>query len=415
MKILFMHQNFPAQYKHLARLFGADAKNDVHFITRAKAPEIPGVKKHLYTLHREASKQLHHYLKPFETAVLYGQAAARALMTLRKSGFTPDIICAHPGWGEALYTKDIYPDVPVLGYFEFYYRARGSDVGFDPEVPVSLDDMCRVRTKNANNLLSLEGCDAGLSPTRWQRSQFPKEFLYKIARIHDGIDMTVAAPDPAARLDLPNGRTLTAGEEVVTYVARNLEPYRGFPIFMRAVEEICRRRPDCQIVIVGGDGVSYGRRLASGETYRAHMLKEVKIDPARVHFLGNVPYNRFLKVLQVSAAHVYLTYPFVLSWSMLEAMSARCLVIGSDTPPVTEVLVDGRNGLLVDFFAPKQIADRVDEVLDHKDRMADVRARAQATITERYELSMCLKKHMKLIKELASGKLPTPQKPIKAT
>ncbi|MGB8273671.1 MAG: glycosyltransferase family 4 protein [Alphaproteobacteria bacterium] len=413
MKILFMHQNMPGQYKHLARLYAADSKNDVRFVTKRKGVEIPGVKKYVYDLHREGHKALHHYLKPLEGAVLYGQAAARTLFQLKKSGFVPDVICVHPGWGEALYVKDIYGEVPLLGYFEFYYHASGADVGFDPDTPVSLDDMCRIRTKNANNLLSLECCDAGVSPTKWQRSQFPEEFLYKIARIHDGIDTKVVAPDPAARLDLPNGKTVAAGDEVVTYVARNLEPYRGFPSFMHAAEEICRRRPKCQIVIVGGDGVSYGRRLASGETYRAKMLSEVKIDPARVHFLGNVPYDRFLKVLQVSAAHVYLTYPFVLSWSMLEAMGAGCLVVGSDTPPVTEVLSDGRNGLLVDFFKPKQIADRVGEALDHKDRMAAIRTRARATVVERYDLSMCLKKHKKLIGDLAAGKLPSVKKPVK--
>ncbi|HLF58162.1 MAG TPA: glycosyltransferase family 4 protein [Alphaproteobacteria bacterium] len=413
MKIVFMHQNFPGQYKHLARMFGADGRNEVYFITKPKAIDIPGVKKLTYKLHREAQKTTHHYITPLESAVLFGQAAARALVGLKKTGFTPDVICAHPGWGESLYVKDVYPSVPLLNYFEFYYRSSGSDVGFDPEIEVSLNDNCRIRTKNTNNLLSLEGCDAGVSPTRWQRKQFPKEFLYKISLIHDGIDTEATAPDKEARLDLPNGKVLTRNDEVVTYVARNLEPYRGFPVFMRAVEEICRRRPHAQIVIVGGDGVSYGRRLPKGETYRAKALSEVKIDAARVHFLGYIPYERYLKVLKVSSAHVYLTYPFVLSWSMLEAMSAGCLIVGSDTPPVTEVLAEGKNGLLVDFFSPKQIADRVDEVLDHKDRFAILRRHARETILERYELNNCLKKHVKLIKSLADGKLPTMAKTIK--
>lgn len=413
MKIVFMHQNFPGQYKHLARVFGADPKNEVYFVSKPKSVEIPGVKKVTYKLHREPKKDMHHYVAPLESAVLFGQAAARALMELKKRGFTPDIICAHPGWGEALYTKDVYPSTPLLNYFEFYYRSSGSDVGFDPEIKIGLDDLCRIRTKNTNNLLSLESCDAGISPTRWQRKQFPKEYLYKISQIHDGIDTELCAPDKDARLELPNGKVLTRNDEVVTYIARNLEPYRGFPTFMRAVAEICRRRPNVQIVLVGGDSVSYGRRLAKGETYRAKMLAEVKIDPARVHFLGYIPYEKFLKVLKVSSAHVYLTYPFVLSWSMLEAMASGCVIIGSDTQPVTEVISDGKNGLLVDFFSPKQIADRVDEVLDHKDRMAHIRRQARETVLERYELSSCLKKHIKLIKSVADGKIPTMAKPVK--
>lgn len=413
MKIVFMHQNIPGQYKHLARFFGADAKNEVYFVTKPKAVEIAGVHKVTYKLHREPQKAIHHYVAPLENAVLFGQGAARALLELKKKGFKPDIICAHPGWGEALYVKDVYPDVPLLNYFEFYYRSSGSDVGFDRETKIDLNDFCRIRTKNTNNLLTLESCDAGVSPTRWQRKQFPKEFLYKISLIHDGIDTAVAVADKNAKLELPNGKVLTRGDEVVTYIARNLEPYRGFPTFMRAIPEICRLRPNAQIIIVGGDAVSYGRKLAKGETYRAKMLAEIKIDPARVHFLGYIPYEKFLKVLQVSAAHVYLTYPFVLSWSMLEAMSAGCLVIGSDTPPVTEVLVDGKNGLLVDFFSPKNVAERVNEVLSHKDQMAHLRRAARETVLDRYELNNCLKKHIKLIRTLAGGTLPTMAKPIK--
>ena len=413
MKIVFMHQNIPGQYKHLARLFGADPKNEVYFITKPKAVEIPGVTKVTYKLHREPQKTTHHYIAPLENAVLFGQAAARALLEMKKKGFTPDVICAHPGWGEALYVKDVYPDVPLLNYFEFYYRASGSDVGFDPEVKIELNDYCRIRTKNTNNLLSLESCDAGVSPTRWQRKQFPKEYLYKISLIHDGIDTQIAVPDKDATVQLPNGKVLKRSDEVVTYVARNLEPYRGFPVFMLAIPEICRLRPNAQIVIVGGDGVSYGRKLPKNETYRAKMLAEVKVDPARVHFVGYLPYDKFLKVLQVSSAHIYLTYPFVLSWSMLESMSAGCLVIGSDTPPVTEVIADGKNGLLVDFFSSKQIAERIDEVLSHKDRMAHIRRAARETILERYELNNCLKKQIKLIRTLAGGKLPTMANPIK--
>ena len=410
MKIVFMHQNFPGQYKHLARFLAADSDNDVRFVTKPKAVEIPGVAKHTYKLHREPRKGVHHYIASLEKAILHGQAAARVLLALKNNGYKPDIIFAHPGWGESLYAKDVYPDVPLLNYFEFYYRAVGSDVGFDPELAPTLDDFCRIRTKNTANLLSLEACDAGISPTKWQRKQFPQEYLYKISQIHDGVDTKVARPDGEARLELPNGKTVGRGDEVVTYVARNLEPYRGFPIFMRAVEEVCKRRPHCQIVIVGGDGVSYGRRPPKGKTYRSIALSEVTIDPDRVHFLGYVPYNKFLKVLQVSSVHVYLTYPFVLSWSMLEAMAAECLIVGSDTPPVAEVLREGKNGLLVDFFSHQAIADRIDEVLDHKDRLAELRKNARKTVVEKYELTHCMNKQVKLLQDLAGGKLPKARK-----
>jgi glycosyltransferase involved in cell wall biosynthesis len=400
MRVLFIHQNCPGQYKHLSRVLAAEPENEVVFITQPGKPDVPGVRKVEYKAKREPARSTHYYIRNLETGVLNGQAVARAAVGLKKRGFVPDIVCAHPGWGESLYIKDIYPDAPLLNYFEFYYKSVGSDVDFDPAREATLDDLCRVRTKNCVNLLSLEACDRGISPTRWQRAQFPKEFINRIAVIHDGVDMEAACPKANAALELPNGTTLTRDDEVVTYVARNLEPYRGFPTFMHMLEESCRRRPNCHYVVLGGDGVSYGAKLPEGKTYREEMLSKVTIDPERVHFMGRIPYNKYMQVLQVSSVHVYLTYPFVLSWSMLEAMAAGCLVVASETPPVTEVIEEGRNGLLVDFFAPKQIADRVDEVFAHKDGMAEIRARARKTVRERYELQRCLQRQLRLINDI---------------
>lgn len=400
MRVLFIHQNCPGQYKHLSRLLALEKNNQVLFVTQPDKPNIPGVTKVEYKARREPSKSIHRYIRQFEAGVLNGQAVARAAYDLKSKGFVPDIVCAHPGWGEALYIKDVFPNSPLLNYCEFYYRPFGSDVGFDPEYPIGLDDLARVRTKNAVNLLSLEGCDRGVSPTRWQRDQFPKEFRQKITVVHDGVDTEVACPRPDATFELPDGLTLGRNHEVVTYVARNLEPYRGFPTFMRAVAELCRRRPQCHFLVVGGDGVSYGRGARDGLTYREQMLSEVTVDESRVHFLGKLPYNRFIEVLQVSSVHVYLTYPFVLSWSMLEAMAAGCLIVGSDTAPVAEVITDGKNGLLADFFSHVSVANRVEEVLDHKDRMENLRRRARQTVLERYKLSTCLERHLRVMESL---------------
>ncbi|MGH6932033.1 MAG: glycosyltransferase family 4 protein, partial [Dongiaceae bacterium] len=391
--------------------FGADPKNQVLFITQPGKPQIPGVTQVVYKPKRDPTPDTHFYIRNLESGVLLGQAVARVSMELRNKGFVPDVICAHPSWGESLYVKDVYPAVPLLGFCEFYYRAVGADVGFDPPRQVTLEDRCRVRTRNSIHLLGLEACDAGIAPTQWQRSQFPREFLHKIVAIHDGIDTDVARPKPDAEFRLPDGRVLTRCDEVVTYVARNLEPYRGFPTLMRVVAESCRRRPSCHYIIIGGDGVSYGRPLPNDQTYRAKMLSEVAIDESRVHFLGKVPYDDFLTVLRVSSAHVYLTYPFVLSWSMLEAMAAGCLVIGSDTAPVTEVIQDGRNGLLADFFSHDGIADRVDEVFAHKDQMAVIRRRARDTVVERYDLQQCLRRQVRLIDDLIAGRHRTNGQP----
>ncbi len=398
MNVLFIHQNFPGQFRHLAGHLASDRQNRVVAICQPHAPRHPQVPNTItYKPARKPGPPAHHYLRGIEEGVLNGQAVAKVLLQLKKAGFAPDIVIAHPGWGEALYVKDVFPDTALLSLFEFYYHAEGADSNFDPEFPLSFDGRARIRTRNALHLLNLTACDAGVSPTQWQKSLHPAEFHSAISVIHEGIDTRTVAPKRQQTFTLPNGTMLTREDEVVTYAARNLEPYRGFHQFMRAIEQICRRRPHSQIVIVGGDEVSYGQRLPQGQTYRQKLLQEVSIDPKRVHFLGKLPYADYLALLQVSSAHVYLTVPFVLSWSMLEAMSAGCLVIGSDTAPVREVLQHGKNGLLVDFFSPTQIAERVDEVFSHSNRMQAIRESARQTIVERYEVKQSLMRYRGVI------------------
>jgi len=410
--ILFVHQNFPGQYKHLAPAMArqghtviglGEAKNLKQQATNPLSEA--GVKLIGYDTPKGASPSTHHYIRGLESGVRRGQAIVRATMQLRKQGFIPDIICAHPGWGEALYLKDVFPKAKHLYFLEFFYRANGSDVGFDPEFPNQLDDLFRVRTKNATLLLSLEAMDWGVSPSAWQRDQHPAVYHDRISVIHDGINTKTVQPNPEAQVTLDQV-TLTASDEVITYVARNLEPYRGFHMLMRSLPEILRHRPNAHVLIIGGDDVSYGRRPPEGQTYRELYLAEIQdqIDRDRVHFLGKVPYQLYLSVLQISSAHIYLTYPFVLSWSMLEAMAAGCLVIGSATPPVQEVLRHQENGLLVDFFQTKEIVEAIDHVLDHPEQMQPLRENARKTVVENFDLEqICLPRHIKLLETLASG------------
>ena len=251
-------------------------------------------------------------------------------------------------------------------------------------------------------MIGLDAADMGQTPTQWQRSGYPAVYQPKLYVTHEGIDTELVKPDPTARLSLPElGIDLTRDDEVVTYVARNLEPYRGFPQFMRSLSTILEQRPKARVLIVGGDEVSYGHKLPEGQTHKQHMLDELgsSLDLKRVHFLGKLPYSTYLKVLQVSRVHVYLTFPFVLSWSMLEAMSAGCLVVGSKTAPVEEMIWDGENGLLVDFFNPTEIAEHVIEVLAAgRDGYADIRQNARRTIVENYDLkTICLPAQLQLL------------------
>jgi len=403
MNILFIHQNFPGQYKHLARYFAEDEANTVVAICQGYAPitQAPpsNIKALIYKPSRSITKGIHGYVSLIESAVLNGQEVARKFVALKKNGFTPDICFAHGGWGESLFFKDIFPNTPLVAYCEFFYHTTGIDINFDPEFPSGLDSLLKTRMKNMVPLLTLENCDTAISPTKWQKQLFPKEYLPKISVIHEGIDASIVKPDPNSTFILPDGTVLDRSMEIITYTSRNLEPYRGFHIFMRALEIICQRRPNCHVLITGGDSVSYGSKLPNGQNYREKMLAEVDIDLNRVHFLGKIPYDRHINMLQVSLIHIYLTVPFVLSWSMLEAMSAGCLILGSDTTPVKELIKDGDNGLLFDYFSPQQIADQVDKVFSDPDKVAHIRTNARNFIIKHYNVKDSLKQYTKIYKQ----------------
>lgn len=402
MKILFVHQNCPGQFKHLAPALASEG-NEVVFIGQKNKPTPPGVKRLEYEPHRKVTPKIHPYLAGTEAAVLNGQAVARLGFKLRAQGFVPDVMIGNPGWGETLFLKDVWPDTPLISLSEFYYNGQGSDVGYDPEFDTGPDAVLRARARSAQHLLAIEAADLAYSPTEWQKVQFPAPYHHKIRVIHDGIDTNLVKPNSQASFTLPDGTVLTAQDEVLTYVSRNLEPYRGFHVFMRALPEILKRRPDARVVIVGGDEVSYGGRPKDGGTWKEKMLAETGDLPDRVTFTGRIPYRDYLSLLALSSVHLYLTYPFVLSWSMLEAMASGAFVIGSATPPVEEVIEDGENGWLVDFFDVEGIAERVSDGLAQRASVSALRDAARQTVLERFELRNCLSAQKAMIAEAVTA------------
>jgi glycosyltransferase involved in cell wall biosynthesis/parvulin-like peptidyl-prolyl isomerase len=400
MRILFLHPNFPAQFRHVAAALAKDSSNQVFFGTNRREGSLPGVNKVFYKAKREARPETHHYVRPLENAVLQGQAVFRMAEQLKAREFVPDVVYGHSGWGPTLFIKDIFPQAKLLCYFEWFYHAHGSDADFDPNESLNADDEARIRIKNSPILLDLYSCDSGLSPTYWQRQQFPSEYQSKINVIHDGIDTDFFRPKPGAKLVLPSKNLdLSHVDEIVTYATRGMEPYRGFPQFMEAVALLQQRRPNCHVVVVGENRVAYGKKLADGQTYKDLMLDKFPIDQSRIHFTGWLPYEEYLQVLQASCAHVYLTRPFVLSWSLLESLCTGCLVVASRTAPVMEVIQDGVNGLLADFFSPEEICERIEEALNHPDKMASIRAKARETVEKYYNLSVLLPKHLQWIQQ----------------
>jgi glycosyltransferase involved in cell wall biosynthesis len=421
MRIAFIHQNLPGQYRGILTPILDNPENEVVGIGDAAHVRHTFLKVHpRLKLLGYNMPQLtqpiagHPFLSSTEEAVIRGEVVGRVLADIKEKGFKPDVICCHSGWGESFYIKDVYPDACLINYCEFFYQVKGRDHGFDPEYPEGPFSEWNLRTRNAIQLLALPSMDAGLSPTHWQQTSYPEEYRPKISVIHDGVDTDSVRPDPEAFVYIREKDTkLTVKDEVITFVNRNLEPYRGFHVFMRALPDLLKERPKAHVLIIGGDSVSYGKKLSMG-TYRQRALQEVgdKIDHSRVHFLGQIPYMDYMRVLQISTAHVYLTYPFVLSWSMMEAMAAGCLVIGSKTAPVEEVIRHEENGLLVDFFSPQEMVAAINRVCEHKDRMQDIRNAARKTIVDRYDFkNICVPQHISMMEKASGVSLPVTFRP----
>jgi glycosyltransferase involved in cell wall biosynthesis len=401
MNWLFIHQNFPAQFVHAARHL-AENGDTVVFITQQRERQLPGVRKIVYQP-QPMPQGAHPFVRDFDSAVENGLAVARICEGLKQEGFTPDLVVGHNGWGEILYIKDCWPSVPLLGYFEFFYRPFDSDLDFDPEFPPNASDRMRMRTRNAVNLLGLEAADCGQTPTEFQRSQYPERYRREISVIHEGIDTEQAHPDPTTQLWLGGGLVLSRRQQIITYSARNLEPYRGFHIFMRTLPKLLNRFPQARVLVVGGTGVSYGRRPTRANSWREQLTADLgdQLDLNRIHFLGRLPYTQYLAMLRVSSAHIYLTYPFVLSWGLMEAMASGCAIVASRTAPIEEVMQDGDNGHLVDFFDTDALADKVSDVLTHPEQQESIRANARQTIVERYDLkTVCLPAYLALFRRL---------------
>jgi glycosyltransferase involved in cell wall biosynthesis len=390
-RILFLHQNFPGQFLQVATALQQQSRHELLALMPAgdDRPQIIPVRT--YNFDPRYIRTNVPLARHYTDRVARGAAVAKVLRELQNEGFTPDIVVGHGGWGETLFVRDIWPRCQILVYAEYFYVADGSDVDFDPAIfPLPADDVLRLemRTRNASMTLALLDADHGIVPTAWQASLFPAMLRQKIAVLHEGIDTNLICPAQDANITLhQSGRRLRAGDEVITFVSRDLEPYRGYHVFMRALPHILQRRPNARAVIVGGDKVSYGSSPPSGGSWKDIFFDEVRerLDVERVHFVGKEPHRALLQLLRVSAAHVYLTYPFILSWSMLEAMSAGALVIGSRTLPVEEIITHGRNGILCDFFDVSGIADAVVDALAQPDKYRALRTAGRQTVVERFD------------------------------
>ena len=397
MRILFIHPNFPAQFRHLARWFGARPDWQVMFATENPRPDwkIPGVDRAVYRSDHSGidPKSL---LYPFKRAAAHAEAVFKLCVRLKKQGFVPDIIYGHTGWGGTWLVREVFPTARFIGYFEWFYQPDSPDSFFDRVEPLSEQHRADYRLRNTVMINDLISGHAAIVPTRWQKQQFPAGFQPRLHVLHDGIDTGYFRPDPNVTLDIP-GCALTGREKIVTYATRGMEPYRGFPSFIEALPRILAAVPDCHAVIAGDDRGCYGAKRTDGKTWKEVMLAKVSLPADRVHFVGTLPYAQYLRLLQASTVHVYLTRPFVLSWSCLEAMACGCVVVGSDTEPVREIIKDGENGFLADFHAAEDIGMKVVAALQYGTFMDGIRKRARQTIDEAYSLTKLLPAQVSLL------------------
>jgi glycosyltransferase involved in cell wall biosynthesis len=410
-KFLFVHQNFPGQFLHILQHLAAGGEHEVVFITEPSANEIPGVRKVPYTRPELNIPGTHIAARELDNGARRAEAVFKAGYRLRHLGFTPDIIIGHHGWGEMLNLRDLWPDKPMLGYMEFYYQYNRADVGFDPEFPADPLDFPRIRAKNAINHIALNLGSVGQTPTQWQLSTYPDWAKPGIELIWEGVNLDLCSPDANARRRTltVEGMTIRPTDKLVTYVARDLEPYRGFHVMMRALPALMKARKDLKVVIIGGDGVSYGGPPRQGGIWREVMMKEVGagIDPKRVVFPGRVRYPVYLAALRRSDAHVYLTYPFVASWSLRESLAIGCPVIGSDTDPVREFITSGQNGLLTSCLDPGRLAETILHLIDDRKLTRTLRENARAYAEAHLPMQRYLADYCGVIERL-TGQNPMP-------
>ncbi|WP_426230704.1 glycosyltransferase family 4 protein [Pararhizobium sp. DWP3-4] len=403
MHVAFVHRRGFGQFAALATHL-VQAGNEVSLITETIDQKIPSVRviRHRAESGPRANPDMARHMGTPDHHARIGHRVADTFDAMGRQGLVPDMVVGHIGWGSMMFLKDVLPQVPALGYCEFFYRSEGADIGFAPDDQPDLETRKRLRLRNIAQVLSLEAIEAGISPTHWQRSLYPADTQGRISVCHDGVDTARFRPNSTTSATLPDGRVLNSGgPPIVTFVARDLEPYRGFPQVLHAAAKVVRQRPDALFVFVGGNGVSYGVPPPGGGAWKDHLLKSLDIPPENILFPGVVPHSVLRQIFQISAAHLYFTYPFVLSWSMLEAMACGALIIGSDTAPVREVIRSGRNGLLVPFFDTDALAEAVLGALKNPEGHLGMRAAARRTVERRFRLTDCLDYQQGLLEKLA--------------
>jgi glycosyltransferase involved in cell wall biosynthesis len=405
--ILFVHNNFPGQFGFIAGAMHAQGHRCA-IIGSKTARQLSGMAISRWTLNRGTTKGIFDPATRAEADMIRGRAAADQALALKKRGFDPEIIIGHPGWGETVFLAEVFPKAKQILHGEFYYRSEGGDVGFDPEFgTLGMEERFRIHGKNATMAMCYADARRIVCPTRFQASVLPQAFQPKIEVIHEGVDTAFASPNPEATFTLADGRVLDRSTPVITFINRRFEPLRGYHVFMRALPRLMAEVPEAQVLLIGHEeGRGYGQEAPKGQTWKAHFLDEVRdrVDESRLHFTGPLAHETMIDALRISSAHVYYTYPFVLSWSLIEALSCECLVLGSDSAPLRDAVTSGENGLLNDFFDTDALSQAMIDACRRPADFIALRKAARQTAIERFDReSICQPAWLKVVDDVRAG------------
>jgi glycosyltransferase involved in cell wall biosynthesis len=383
--VLFVHNNFPAQFRDLAETLLARGV-PVAAIGAQAAPGVAGAPIGRYALDRGTTPGIFHYAIRAEADLIRAAAAFRMAKTMKAEGIDPAVIVGHPGWGETTFLDEVWPQAKQVMFAEFFYRGRGLDIDFDEEFFETTEQAILTgKAKSPVMTLAYAQADIIVAPTEFQASVLPSIFRPRLRVIHEGVDVDAIRPGPAEPFELPEGRSIAPGTPVITYANNHMEPMRGLHIFARALPRLMAEVPDAQVLVFGQESPRpYGGQAPEGKTWREIVFEGLEVDPARLHFMGKTPHAQMLAAMRLSTAHVYYTYPFVLSWSLVEAMASGCYVIASDTPPLHDAIVDGVNGRLLPFFDVEALSGTLIEACRNPDASAPLRAAARETAVAKF-------------------------------
>lgn len=390
--LVFMHQNYPAQFGPISQFLLQNYDVEVSFFsqTASKQPAA-GIKHYTYkpakTGHEENPYFFSRYFEE-ECASCHGVYSAMQLVSLK-----PDVLIGHVAFGNMGLMHVEYPDVPKIGFFELFYDPYGRHSDNRPEYPAPKPNRLRIPLRNATQLIELEYCTKGYSPTPFQRSTYPTAYQPKLSALFDGIDTSFYQPgEVAADSELP--RSWPADAKVVTYVSRGLEAMRGFDIFMEVAHKVSQQRKDVHFVIAGNPKTHYGSEMIviKEPTFKEFVMKKHDYDLSRFHFLEWISESALRDLYRLSACHFYWTVPFTLSWSLFQGMSAGCLVLASDSAPVRDIVRDGENGRLVEPYDVDALVENMLDMLDNPAKFQPWREQARADMVANYGFDICLPK-----------------------